>query len=140
MNTALRVSLWLALLSLIMAGPIKEKAAEAGSVQSGLWGGEHVSLEVTERGGKVEFDCAHGTLDRKITLDRRGRFDVPGTYVEEHGGPIRRDERSTSYPVRVTGRVKGGDMQMTVRRRDTGQFLGTFSLVRGREPMLFECR
>src|SRR3979411_2412047 len=44
----------------------------------GLWGGEHISMEVTGQGATVEYDCAHATIGQRIALDRRGRFDVPG--------------------------------------------------------------
>src|SRR5215475_7449380 len=84
----------------------------ADEVPLGLRGGEHISLEVTERGASVEYDCAHGTIDEKIVLDRRGRFNVPGTHVEEHGGPVRKDERLNHYPVRFSGRISGKKMQL----------------------------
>src|SRR5262245_1029284 len=36
----------------------------ADEVPLGLRGGEHISLEVTERGASVEYNCAHGTTAR----------------------------------------------------------------------------
>jgi len=112
----------------------------ADEVPLGLWGGEHISLEVTERGASVEYDCAHGTIDVKIVLDRRGRFNVPGTHVEERGGPVRENERLNSYPVRFTGRISGKKMGLTVTRSDTKKIIGSFTLVHGQEPLLVKCR
>ncbi|MCA1635081.1 MAG: hypothetical protein LC802_15675 [Acidobacteria bacterium] len=106
----------------------------------GSWGGEHVGLEVTERGATIEYDCAHGTIGRRIVPDRSGRFDVPGTHTEESGGPIRQDARARGYAVRYTGRVRGRQMSVTVRRGDTGKVIGTYKLVRGQEPSIFKCR
>ena len=62
---------------------------------TGIWAGEHISLEVTEQGAKVEYDCAHGTIPRRILVDRRGRFDVAGQHFAEHGGPVRQNEQLT---------------------------------------------
>ena len=52
----------------------------------GSWAGEHITLDITDHGGTVEYDCAHGSLTQKIILDKRGRFEVLGTHIEEHGG------------------------------------------------------
>jgi|SRR6266850_5657332 len=107
---------------------------------TGIWAGEHISLEVTERGAKVEYDCAHGTIPRRILLDRRGRFDVVGQHVAEHGGPVRRDEQLTSLPVRFTGRVNGKRMTLTLRNSVTKELIGNFILDYGQEPRLMKCR
>jgi hypothetical protein len=109
-------------------------------LQAGTWGGEHISLEVTEGGARVEYDCAHGTIGRRIVPDRKGRFDVPGTYVEESGGPVREGARPKSYPARYTGRVSGERMSLTVTRGDSQKVIGKYTLVRGREPELVKCR
>lgn len=106
----------------------------------GDWGGEHISLQLSERGGKLEFDCAHGTIDQRITLDRQGGFDVTGTFVEEHGGPVRQNERGRSHQVRYTGRVREGKMKLTIRQSNTKKIVGTFTLALGEEAMLVKCR
>ena len=81
------------------------RAAEA--LAPGVWGGEHIRFEVTERGADIEYDCAHGTVEGRIVVDRQGRFSVAGMYYEEHGGPVRVGEEAGGYPVRLTGRVGG---------------------------------
>jgi hypothetical protein len=122
-----------------MRSPLMNNFTDGG-VPTGTWGGEHVSLQVTERGAAVEFDCAHATIERRIILDRRGRFDIAGTHVEERGGPVRENENPDSYPVRFTGQVSGKKMRLTVRRTDTRELIGTFTLVRGQEPFLVKCK
>src|SRR5262245_65049371 len=124
----------------VMRNPLINHGFWGDEVPVGLWGGEHISLEVTERGASVEYDCAHGTIDEKIVIDRRGRFNVPGTHVEEHGGPVRQNERLNRYPVRFTGRISGKKMQLTITRSDTKKIIGSFTLVHGQEPSLVKCR
>jgi hypothetical protein len=106
----------------------------------GLWGGEHISMEVTERGATIEYDCAHGTIEQRITLDRRGRFNVSGKQVTEHGGPVRQNEELAGYPVRFAGEVNGKTMKLTVRNSVTKELIGIFTLVQGADPKLRKCK
>lgn len=108
-------------------------------VPIGTWGGEHVALEVTAEGGRIEYDCAHGNLGEPLIVDRSGVFDVTGTHTPEHGGPVREDEKLASRPARYVGRVDGGLMTLTVTVTDTGERLGTFALTRGVAGRLLKC-
>ena len=53
----------------------------------GEWGGEHVSLTITDAGSSLEFDCASGTISGPFTVDAQGRFNLRGTYTPGTGGP-----------------------------------------------------
>ena len=107
---------------------------------TGTWGGEHIGLEVTEEGARVEYDCAHGTIDGKIVADARGDFELRGTHVREHGGPVRKGEAEDSHPAVYKGHVEGDTMTLNVTESDTGQSVGTFTLTRGRQPLIMKCR
>jgi hypothetical protein len=109
------------------------------SVAAGTWGGQHVALEVTTDGGRIEYDCAHGDLGEPLELDQSGRFDVTGTHTREHGGPVREDEKSESRPARYAGRIDQGRMTLTVTLSDTGEILGTFALTKGVAGRLTKC-
>jgi hypothetical protein len=106
----------------------------------GTWGGDRISFVVTEEGATVEFDCAQVTVDGRIVVDRAGRFSVAGTYVQEHGGPVRDGESSAGSPVRLTGRVGGSLMKLTVTRAGALKASGTYTLARGWEPRIVKCR
>jgi hypothetical protein len=106
----------------------------------GVWGGEHISMEVTDRRATIEYDCAHGTINERIMLDRRGRFDVSGMQIPEHGGPVTRDEQASGYPARFAGQVTGKKMMLTVTNVATREIIGTFTLVKGVEAILRKCR
>lgn len=107
---------------------------------TGSWGGSHIGLELTEAGGRVEFDCAHGTIDKKLVLDAVGKFNVAGTYVEEHGGPVRESEKISDLRVIYSGRVRNKTMSLTVRRADNNKLIGTFTLISGQEAFIVKCR
>lgn len=105
------------------------------------WGGQHVSLEITKTGGKLEFDCAHGELEGKLRLDQQGRFSLEGIYVEEHGGPTREANAPKNIAVIYAGQIIGGSkMKLTIKRKDSKKSLGAFRLKRGEEPFIVKCR
>ena len=106
----------------------------------GVWGGEHIRFVVAEGGAAVEYDCARGTVEGRIVVDREGRFSVAGLHYEERGGPIRADDSAAGHPVRLTGRVGGSLMKLTVTRADTKEVVGTYTLTRDGEAELVKCR
>ena len=112
----------------------------ADPLTPGVWGGEHIRFEVTENGASVEYDCAHGTVEGKIVVDAQGRFSVYGKHYEEHGGPVRLGEEASGYRVRLSGRVGGSLMKLTVTRAGTRKVIGTFNLARDREALIVKCR
>jgi hypothetical protein len=107
---------------------------------TGTWGGEHIGLEVTDGGGRVEYDCAHGTLDQRIVPDTGGGFEVRGTHVRERGGPVRKGVPEDSHPAVYRGQIEGDTMTLTVTESDTGEPVGTFTLTLGRQPHIVKCR
>lgn len=122
------------------SNPTSESSSKMENAQIGMWGGEHISLEVTAQGGQVEYDCAHGTIDEKIVLDGQGHFNVRGTHVRERGGPVRRDEAEDNHPARFTGQIKGQTMTVNVTESDTKELVGTFTLVYGQKPHIVKCK
>jgi len=108
------------------------------TVPNGAWGGDHVVLTVTDNGGRVEFDCAHGSLDHPLRLDDRGHFSVAGTFVPEHGGPVRSGEVPESRPARYQGRLDRQKLEFTVTvEGQTGQ--GPFTVTLGKGPKVTKC-
>lgn len=110
------------------------------NVRLGTWGGDHIRMEVTERGAAIDYDCAHGSIDKRMTLDDDGNFDLAGFHVREHHGPIRVGRELASLPARYTGRVEGQTMTLNVTLADTKQSVGTYTLVYGRTPRIVKCR
>ncbi len=113
-------------------------ASRLDRVPNGDWGGEHVRLTVADTGGKVEFDCAHGSLDGPLMLDAGGRFDIKGSLVAE-GGPVMKDETVNARPARYRGQTDGKSMSLEVTL-DGGESAGTFSLARNARAKLVKCR
>lgn len=119
--------------ALIKAGPVASRAL------AGRWGGEHIGLSIDNSGARVEYDCGGGTIDEPIVLSRAGRFNVRGTDVRGHGGPVRADEQPDRHPARYAGKVTGQTMIVTVMQTDIHQKLGTFTLRQGQDAQLQRC-
>ena len=111
----------------------------SGLVPQGAWGGDHVALVLDATHGTLEFDCAHGTADAPIPIDSDGAFQVTGTFVREHGGPIREGETPDQHPARYVGTTDGKHMTLTVNLSDEPQQIGPFELVLGASPHVLKC-
>ena len=106
---------------------------------TGKWGGEHIGMVVSDSSATLEYDCAHGTIDEPIIPDDEGRFEVIGVHVFEHGGPIRIDEIPDEHPALYKGHIVGNEMTLILVLTDTDTEIGTFSLTRGVEPLIYKC-
>lgn len=96
-------------------------------------------MSVADPGTHLELDCAHGDIPVVPTLDRQGRFGVAGTYVREHGGPVRLGETVDSHPAIYSGVVESTTLTLTIRLSDTNEPVGTFTLVSGSTGRVFKC-
>jgi hypothetical protein len=127
-------------------------APNMNTVPESSWGGQHISLSVGKNSTAIEYDCAHGTIDQRVELDKDGRFEALGMYEEEQGGPSQnisaRDEDGTLHPetgrhnlqeARYTGRITGQKMTLTVTLIKTNHRIGTFQLIKDATPRLRKC-
>ena len=105
----------------------------------GAWGGDHISLTVNAAGSHAEFDCAHGDTPSPFTIDDHNAFNVSGTFVREHGGPIRVGDVPDSHPAVYFGSVTANTMALTVELTDTKEVIGMFTLVRDTPGRVLKC-
>ena len=110
------------------------------SVPTGAWGGKHIRLDVTETGAKIEYDCAFGTIDGPLLLEKDGTFEAHGIHVYERGGPVRLGEPPPErHPALYRGWTDGRQMRLNVTLFETGEVVGDFSLGCGRPPVIEKC-
>ena len=140
--TARRIILKRTLLALLLTSVwtcAGSPSAASATAQTGTWGGTHIALDVAATSAHLEFDCAHADIATAFTLDGNNAFDLTGTYVREHGGPIRPGTPPDSHPASFTGTVSRDRMTLTVRLTDSGDAMGTFALVHGSPGEVFKC-
>ena len=107
-------------------------------IPTGVWGGQHINLEVGEQSAQIEYDCATGVIDGPLVLDANGRFNLRGRHTMERGGPIRADDEAKSQPASYTGSIKGNTMTLTLKLGDSD--VETFTLEKGKPGDLFKCK
>ena len=105
---------------------------------SGQWGGPHVGLVLEGGLGRLEYDCASGTIDTAIDPGPEGRFAAVGTHRPGQGGPVRVGQIFTSHRAEYRGQVTGDTMQLTAIL-ENGEVIGPYTLTRGAEPQLTRC-
>ena len=110
-----------------------------GRVASGMWGGDHVSLAVSNAGAQIEFDCASGEIAKPLIVDGQGHLSVEGVYMPGHPGPITIGEDPPRRPARYSGHVDGGAMTLDVLLTDSNQTIGPFTLAFGQDSRVRKC-
>jgi hypothetical protein len=126
---------------LVMFGLLTAVTAKTQNMQriaTGLWGGQHISVEVGEKSATIEYDCASGVIDGPLVVDSNGHFKLRGTHKMERGGPVRADENSKAHPATFTGSIKGNTM--TLKLKLSGFDEETFTLEKGKEGELVKCK
>jgi glucose/arabinose dehydrogenase len=105
-------------------------------VPPGTWGGDQISMTVTDGGATLQQTCAKGTLDSPLLLDPAGHFDVTGTYTRQTGGPIGPGD---THPARYTGSTDGRTMTLMIQDTDDAMTFGPFPLTFGVETTINSC-
>lgn len=116
-----------------------EPAPVNSALKTGQWGGQHISMTVAASETDIEFDCGKATVTGAIEIDRDGAFSTTGSFLPERPGPTT-PNGPPPRPMRLSGTVKGDDMQVTVVLTDQNENVGTFALSFGSAPRLTKCR
>jgi hypothetical protein len=128
--------------ALAMAGVLAlacacDEAIEPPSLLEGDWGGDHVAVEATGDTVATRFDCAHGSIEAPVVLDRDGRFAASGEYVVD-AGPSR------PFLATYEGTVRGDRLDLRVLigtvPSEPPDTAGPFVAYRGGEARVTYCR
>jgi hypothetical protein len=122
-------------LALALAGCAS--APSPGTPVTGQWGGTHVGLTLDGSGGRLEYDCAAGTIGPVVPAPD-GQFAAIGTHTPAAGGPEIEGQPRPTFATRYAGTVRGDRMTLQ-GRLPNGVLLGPFTLRRGSEPTIFRC-
>jgi hypothetical protein len=134
-----RCLLILAVVEAVACGSGPSGPSSPSSAVTGTWGGADIALTVADAGSHVDFDCAQGEIPGPLTVNTRNQFNLSGTFIREHGGPIAVGEVADSHPAVYFGSVTAATMSLTVRLTDTGEEMGPFTLSRGSAGRVVKC-
>lgn len=106
---------------------------------AGGWGGTHVGLTLDAAGGRLDYDCAAGTIVGPVMLDAAGRFRATGTHTPGTGGPVQQGQVLPAYPASYQGQVRRDRMTLSISVPSRGFVIGPYELRRGADPVLMRC-
>ena len=130
---------WGLLCLLLFSGTMLVYSRMIQRIPRGEWGGTHISMNVGDGSATIEYDCAHGEISGPLKIDGEGKFELPGTFTPERGGPIRADEGSREQKATYTGTIKGSTMTLTLKIGDSSD-TETFTLEKDKQGKLFKCK
>lgn len=117
-----------------------QSAASARRVPTGEWNGPHARLYIEENGAQLELECARGTLDGPLRLERGGRFQAKGLFHRESGAEMAEEAPvGEGRPAQYSGTLKGDVLTLHILTEDE-QKLGPFTLERGGRAELAKCQ
>lgn len=122
------------------AAATEAMSEERHSLAAGVWGGQHLRVEVSGDGARLEFDAAHGVIPRPVELDGEGRFSAQGTYTVERGGPVHEGEEPQPQPAVYSGVVRGKEMTLNVTLTETKEEFGPYTLTLGSRGRVWKIR
>ena len=106
---------------------------------AGVWGGDHVTLTITDTGARLQFDCATGAIAAPIVA-ANGRFDGAGVFTRERPGAQRVGDAPAGAAARYRGVLAGNTMTLEIVLTPSNESVGTFTLERGAMGNVFRCR
>jgi hypothetical protein len=126
------------LIVLLLVVSVSAEIQKMQRIAPGMWGGQHISINVGPKYAKIEYDCASGVINGPLVVDAAGHFNLRGTHRRERGGPLRADDNPPDYPATYTGTIKGNTMTLTLKVEDSDE--ETFTLEKGKPGDLFKCK
>ena len=126
------------LVSVVLFISVAAKTQNMQRIPTGVWGGQHINIDVGEKLARIEYDCASGVINGPLSVDANGNFKLRGTHRIERGGPVRADDKPNDHPATYTGSIKGNTMTLTLKVGDSDT--ETFTLEKGNEGELFKCK
>jgi hypothetical protein len=120
-----------------MGGPSSEKAHAARLVSAGVWGGEHIRMDVDGTGAEIEFDCARGRILGPLKLNAGGRFQLKGIYKAETPAAMMAGESSAPNAT-YTGTLKGARLHLAITVAGV-EGIKSFDLEYGQQGHLAKC-
>lgn len=123
---------------LLMVTPPETCAAPSASIE-GAWGGDRLQLTIDATGlGRVELDCASGTIAGPLKVSDEGRFTASGKLEQYRNGAQAADEAAASSKAMYEGEIKGEQMTLSILREGAAK-PQVFQLRKGARVKLVRC-
>ena len=116
-------------------------AATPPAALQGQWAGDRMQLVIDAQGGRIEGDCASGTITGPVVVAADGRFTSQGSFEVYSPGPQRTDESGAVASAHFAGELRDGTLKLTIT--PAGANAGpakVYTLQSGARVKLVRCR
>src|SRR5215467_2312122 len=110
------------LMAMVVFACGSDATAIAPSSFAGVWGGQDITMTVTDVSAHVEMPCAEGDISGPLA---QNPFSVAGKFATTAGPTF------IVHPALYTGKVVGDTMTLDIQLTDTNASAGSFTLARG---------
>ena len=117
-------------LSATLWGACQSPTATGGILLTGQWGSEQGRLTATQVSTTFNGACGAGSTTEPIMLDKKGRFDIVGTYGAAG---------TAQAAARFRGAVGSRTLTLRVLRGDSTDAVAPIVLNLGQQPALATC-
>lgn len=117
-------------LTVTVYGACQSPVAAGGVMLTGQWGSEQGRFTATQVSTAFNGACGAGSTTEPIMLDKKGRFDLTGSYGAAG---------TAQAPVRFRGTVGSKTLTLRVQRADSSEAVAPIVLNLGQQPALATC-
>jgi hypothetical protein len=89
-------------------------SAAAAAPLQGRWAGEQLQLVLNASGGRLELDCASGTINAPVNASSDGKFSATGTFEQHKPGPQAAGAAAKPAAARFSGAIEEGLMTLSI--------------------------
>lgn len=114
-------------------------AAAPPAPLQGQWAGDRMQLVIDAQGGRIEGDCASGTITGPVVVAADGRFTSQGSFESYQPGPQRADESGAVGSALFAGELRDGTLRLTITPAGAGPAT-VYTLQSGASVKLLRCR
>lgn len=114
-------------------------AATPPAALQGQWAGDRMQLVIDAQGGRIEGDCASGTIIGPVVVAADGRFTSQGSFESFQPGPQRADESGAVASALFTGELRDGILRLTITPSGP-RAAKVYTLQSGARVKLVRCR
>jgi len=124
---------WIVLAGAVTAtiwGACQSPNAPGGILLTGTWGSEEGRFNATQVSTQFTGACGAGTSSEPIMLDKKGRFNILGSYGANGSG---------QGPARFKGTIGSKTLTLRVMLPDSSEAVAPVVLHLGQQPVLASC-
>lgn len=105
---------------------------------TGRWGGQGISVLVSDTQVTLDFNCASGTISKKVILSNN-LFLEKGTYTQNSGNMPINAILPEPQIVQYEGNLSGSNLSLVIKSEDGNTIIGEYMIVKNESGKIIRC-